>query len=305
MKKLSSTAVLLAASIAFFSQAACAEELWDPHLRGVNEGLAAGALPPPGVYGILDNYWAGYDQYDNHGHKTGVKLDALVEVPIVLWQTGLKVFGGDYAVALAQPFDYTNLKAPGVPASNAHWGSFNTILVPGQISWALPNNFHVSTGLQLYLKDASSSPAHPPANKGVGSGDGFWTIMPTVGVSWLADGWNLSMDGSYSINTPDTNTHYTSGQELAIDYTAAKTIDKWTFGVGLHQENQLTDDSGSGAAAAGCGSKNGCRVTNFGAGPLIGYQFSGVSVMAEYNHNIYARNDVAGEIYNIRLVAPF
>jgi len=27
--------------------------------------------------------------------------------------------------------------------------------------------------------------------------------------------------------------------------------------------------------------------------------------MAEYNHNIYARNDVAGEIYNIRLVAPF
>jgi len=210
MKKLSSTAVLLAASIAFFSQAACAEELWDPHLRGVNEGLAAGALPPPGVYGILDNYWAGYDQYDNHGHKTGVKLDALVEVPIVLWQTGLKVFGGDYAVALAQPFDYTNLKAPGVPASNAHWGSFNTILVPGQISWALPNNFHVSTGLQLYLKDASSSPAHPPANKGVGSGDGFWTIMPTVGVSWLADGWNLSMDGSYSINTPDTNTHYTN-----------------------------------------------------------------------------------------------
>ena len=34
-----------------------ANELWDPHLRGVDEGLAAGALPPPGFYFINTEYF--------------------------------------------------------------------------------------------------------------------------------------------------------------------------------------------------------------------------------------------------------
>ena len=43
-----------------------AMELWDPHLRGANEGLAAGALPPPGVYFINSSYFA--PRYHNTGN---------------------------------------------------------------------------------------------------------------------------------------------------------------------------------------------------------------------------------------------
>lgn len=286
---------------------AVAGELWDPQLRGVNEGTIAGALPPPGVYGVLNNYFLSYQKYDNNGNKTGLKLEALVEVPVVLWSTGIKVLGADYAVALSQPFDYTNLKQSGNASlsNNAHWGTFNTVLVPGQLSWALPYDLHVKTGLTVYVDDASSSPAHPPANNGAGSGNSYWTLQPDFAVSWLHDGWNLSLDGHYIYNFEDGTTHYTSGQEISVDYTATKTIGNWTFGVGVYQQSQLNGDRGSGAVKNGCSTSGGCRVENYGAGPLIGYQFSDVNVMLEYNHNIYTRNDLAGEILNIRLTRAF
>jgi hypothetical protein len=284
---------------------ASAEELWDPHLRGVDEGLTAGAVPPSGVYGVLDNYWAAYDLYDYDAHKTGVKLDALVEVPIVLWNTGYQVFGADYAVAFAEPFDFTNVRATGVAAlsNNGHWGTYNTVLVPAILSWTLEGDWHVKTGLTIYADDASTSPAHPPVYGGVGSGNGFWTFEPDLGVSWLSDGWNLSLGASYSVNSADTKTHYHSGQELAIDYTATKTVGKWIVGLGAHSENQFTADSGAGAA--GCAAKDGCKTNNLGIGPLIGYQFGGLELMAEYNHNLHTENDVAGEIFNLRLVTAF
>ncbi len=299
-------AALLAGSFACVAGHAYAEELWDPHLRGVDEGLAAGALPPPGVYGVLNNYWAGYDQFNSHAVKTGVKLDALVEVPIVLWSTGLQVFGADYAVAIAQPFDYTNVRLPNTAAlsNSAHWGTYNTVIVPAMLAWSLPDDFHVKAGLTVYVDDASSSPASPPSGGGVGSGNGFWTLQPDLGVSWLFDGWNVSVGMQYDYNFEDSKIHRTSGQEIAIDYTATKTIGKWTFGLGAHQENQLNADSGSGAVSAGCPASSGCMAANYGIGPLVGYQFGGVNILAEYNQNIHTRNDVAGTIFNIRLVAP-
>jgi hypothetical protein len=287
------------------STPASATELWDAHLRGVDEGLAAGASPPPGVYGILNNYWASFDMMDASGHKNGVKLDALVEVPIVLWQTGYTVFGANLSAAIAQPFDYTNLRIAGDAAvsNNAHWGTYNTLIIPFQLSWALPDDFHVATNLTVLVDDASSAPGRAPAGGGVGSGNGYWTLEPTLGVSWLHDGWNLSMNLHYDYNFRNDKTDYRSGQQIAIDYTATKTLGKWIVGVGAHQENQLNDDSGAGAVAAGCPSKNGCKVANYGIGPLVGYQFGGVEILAEYNHGLYTENDVGGNIFNLRLVS--
>lgn len=298
--------IAMAASAAMSVGNASAGELWDPHLRGADEGLASGASLPPGVYGVLDSYVVGFNQYDNKGDRTGVKLDAIVEIPIVLWQTGFQVLGADYAVGIAQPFDYTNLKVPGSAAlsDNGHWGTYNTILIPGVLSWDLGDGLHLSSGLCVYVDDASSSPASPPSRGGVGSGNGYWSLQPDLGVSWLKDGWNLSVSAHYAYNFRDSKTDYTSGQELLVDYTATKTLDKWTLGVGAFSQTQLNADSGQGAVAKGCPAKDGCKVSLFGIGPLVGYQFGGLELMAEYNFSVVSENDVAGDILNIRLVAP-
>lgn len=139
----------------------------------------------------------------------------------------------------------------------------------------------------------------------MGSGNGYTSVQPDFGVSWLSDGWNLSLSGHYTYNFRDSKTNYTSGQEFSLDYTATKSVGKWTLGVGGYQQTQLASDHGAGAAAKGCAARNGCKVSLFGIGPLIGYQFGGLEVLAEYNFSVLARNDVAADILNVRLVAPF
>jgi hypothetical protein len=67
----------------------------------------------------------------------------------------------------------------------------------------------------------------------------------------------------------------------------------------MHQEDQLSEDSRNGHALRDS------EVSNLGAGPLIGYAFPGIIVLAEYNHNIHTQNDVAGDFFNFRFVVPF
>ena len=127
------------AGAAAFAVQASAEQLWDPYLRGVNEGLAAGALPPPGVYFVLDNYLAQYNLY-SPGNKQApdTGLTALVEVPIVLWLTGVKILGADYAVGIAQPFDYTSV---GFRIRRSHW--------PGKLGYVQYDPRSGSVGLDI------------------------------------------------------------------------------------------------------------------------------------------------------------
>jgi hypothetical protein len=294
------------AGIVLAASRVSAEELWDPYLRGVNEGLAAGALPPPGVYGVLDNYWMSYTLHDSGGAKVpGTDLSVLIEVPIVLWVPGIKILGADYAAAIAQPFDYTSSPGLSNTTGAGNWGTFNTILIPGQLSWTL-GAFHVKAGFEVYLPDASSTMVDllhgRLSNGGMPSGNGYATVQPDLGISWLNGGWNLSADLHLAIPvTADTATNYTyrSGNEFAADYTAVKTIGLWTLGLGAHQENQLKADTLNGRTVTHS------IASNFGAGPMLGYQFSGIGVLAGWNRNFRARNDVAGDFVNVRFVVRF
>lgn len=282
---------------------ALATELWDPHLPGVDIGLAAGALPPEGVYGVMNNYWASYHYYNSKANSvSGTSLEAYVGVPIVLWVPGIKIFGADYAVAIAQPFDYTSIGSGwGLSTGSGNWGLFNTVLVPGQLSWTF-DEFHVLTGVTVYLPTATST---PPLGRwvrgGLPSGNGYAAVQPDLGLSWLHDGWNVSASLHFPIPitaTTAANYTYWSGAEFEADYTVTKTIGNWTFGVGAYQVNQLNSDT-----------LNGQNIHNiaqrFGLGPVLGYQFGGINIQAQLNQSVYTRNDVGGTFLNVRFVVPF
>lgn len=315
-----------------------ATEMWDPHLRGVGEGLAAGALPPPGFYFINDFYFAYYHGYgpyfgaENNGQRNaGVKVFAYVDVPVLLWTPGCKLLGADYGVALAQPFDYTHLKisSPAGAVSGTQLGTFNTILVPYILSWKLPCDFHIKTAFEVATDDAWSSPGDRVAsitkhnnfagsdatglsdrlNKNNGrvyaeSGNGFWSFTPTVGISWLHAGWNLSAEFFYSFNTKNTATNYQSGDEFAADYTLTYTYQKWTVGFGASQENQVQRDKFDVNDGTGYRSQPGTRAEAYTIGPILGYNFGPFSVQFAYNFPIYTNNEVGGEWFNFRLVVP-
>ena len=242
MKKLL-LAMCLCMAVVMVVAPAYAEELWDYHLRGVDEGLAAGALPPPGFYFIHDSYFAPtYHGFNDLGKsQTTTQLFGYVDVPILVWSTGLKFLCADYAVGVAQPFDYTNLRlqnqggATGVPGLNqwnggAQLGAFNTVFIPVILGWKLPCDFRIKGAFAVGFDDATTSPQNrvvgqryqPDCGIYAESGNGYYTFTPTIGISWLHAGWNISADINYTIATKDSTTSYQSADELAIDDTVSQ-----------------------------------------------------------------------------------
>lgn len=308
MKKFILALFVCLAAVAFVAPV-YATELWDPHLHGVDEGLAAGALPPAGLY-FINNTWMLPEgrAYGHDGSKESVSLGgAFVEVPILLWVPGVKFLGADYGMAIAQPFDYASLRVQigklgkdDLFIGGQQWGTFNTLIVPYILSWRLPCDFRVKTGLTIGIDDAMTSPGSPPDDGGpyASSGNGTWTFQPTLGISWLHAGWNASAEFFYAFQTKNTTTEYQSGDQFAADYTLTYTCGKWTFGAGAAQENQLFNDKWFGETYPGH------MARLWSAGPIIGYNFGPCSLMLTYNFHISATNDIGNDMINARLVIP-
>jgi hypothetical protein len=298
--------IFLIASIIFTNMGsqAKASELWNAYpLRGYWEGLAMGATPPPGVYGVVSTYWADDHFYGNDGKQApNSALSTLVVNPIVQWVPGLHILGGDYSAVIAQPLVYTS--SPGLSGSigKGNWGTFNTAIIPGQISWKI-RGISLKAGVVLYLPDASSTikdlrdgSLH---NGGLPSGDNFMTVEPNLGVSWIRGGWNLT--ASFHVDVPVTSStapgyRYRTGSDFAADYTITKTFGKWTLGAGGHQVEQFEDDRLNGNLYPGH------RARLYGLGPIAGYQLGPLNITAIWNRTLTARNTVAGDFLEFRFV---
>jgi hypothetical protein len=290
----------LTAAICLLSMTSCfGEELWNPHLRGIDDGCISGALPPKGVYFVNNSYFGSLAGYNGAGKESAERLDLYVDVPIVLYSPGYKVLHATYAMAIAQPFDYTSVYSrTAATVGNGHWGLYNTVVVPAILSWSQPHNIFLKAALATYLDDPSTSPAHPDKSGGAGSGNSYYTIEPNFAISYLKNGWNLSADLKYDHNITDWATGYHSGDEFDGDYTATKTNKQWTVGLVGYQTNQLYEDKLKGVTQS-----DSIHLT-YGAGPTIGYNFGPLDVVATFNYNISTHNDFGGNTANIRVIMP-
>lgn len=308
---------------------AFATEMWDWHLRGADEGLAAGALPPPGLYFINDFYWPGATNvYNSAGEaESGKKLSAYIDVPILLWNPGIcQILGATYSAAIAQPFDATDARVIGT-VGGQQWGAYNTVLIPFILSWEVPCNFHVAASFAIGLNDGTTSPGDSAAanpnspfynqygaqlldkNFGHGSSSVYawssndaYSFTPTIGISWLYAGWNISAEFQYTFWTKDDDTSIQSGDEFTGDYTATYTCGKWTFGLGAESENQVYNDKGYVGTVYQ--KIPGSMARNFTAGPIIGYNFGPCSLLFTYNFAISTTSDPGFDWAMLRLVVP-
>lgn len=305
----------LAVTIAVFLSAFClhtadAAENWTPRLGGLYEGLANAALPPKGYYFVNTTMTSHATGFDQSGRATNVRTSVFVDVPAVLWVPGVKLLGADYAAAVAQPFNYLGTKYKGTssPYEMDAWGQYNTFVIPGELSWALPNDFHVLAGMGIYLPTGrfEKPPYAGGSYGGFANSIGFWALEPTLGITWLSDGWNVSAHMSYNYNFENPDTHFTTGQIVQGDYTVTKTIDAWTVGIGGYSIHQITDDRSKYPAVQSLidGAK-GNRVTVYAAGPIVGYNFGPFSVTAQFNQGFGAKNTCSGGTYWTRLIIPF
>ncbi len=302
---------------------ASAKEMWDLYLRAVNVGTPAGALPPPGVYGSLNTYFAAFSKYDVQGNKIpNTALDLGVIAPTVLWVPGIRIFDATYAMAVSQAFDYTSFQGQQRVTGHSgpgNLGIYNTLLMPVILSWKLPEHIFLRTGLSIYLPDATNTIVSlnkgDLKNGGLPSGNSFTTIEPDVGISWLYNGWNVSVGTRYGFAVDSTNIpsyhgySYYTAPEFSADYTITKTISHWTFGLGGSQQVQFSKDT-CHCTVAGIGYVHGAVpgsiVHNYTIGPVFGYQFTGgMNFTMFWNHGFASSSDIEGDIFDFRLTQKF
>lgn len=312
---------LLLATVAFSSlmlaHEANAMELWDPATNAMSIGMPAGMLPPKGVYFVDDNFYATSNSYDNSGDKIpGTKLYTYINVPVLIWSPGIKVLGATYAVAIAQPFDFTSAaNAPHANSGGGNLGLYNTVINPIMLSWNL-NPLFVSTSVSVYLPTATNTKLEmfqgKFSNGGFPSGNSFWTIQPNLGLTYLfPDGFSASVNMQLAFPMSATNGtigtdtyHYKSGVMLMNDYTIDKTINQhWSAGLGGWTWNQLSHDSTSGTFPAA--SSSGLNST-YGITEYVGYQFEGgLKLQGLLSEGLAAKNDQGGGYsFNLRLSLP-
>jgi hypothetical protein len=236
---------------------------------GITLGGTSGEGPPPGLYMVDQAFTyqanlagAGADALNPHGTKTGAPAE--VAVTAFVWAPGWTFLGASYNAALAV---IGSTFAVGRPVNVEAGGMVNTFVAPVELSWKLGDSgFWLKTGLGMYVPTGTVSGVNGLGNVG----NAWWTFMPEFVFSYLKDGWNLTANIYGEINTASTVTQYRSGDILHAEFTATKTVGKWTFGPVAYFVGQVSDDKSSAFYG---GAINVNRYNIWAAGGSLGYNF--------------------------------
>lgn len=239
---------------------------------GITLGGGTAGAPPPGVY-MFDQFLTyqanivGTSAPNVGG--TPAAIHTASEASGIVIVPGWTFLGATYNAVIVQPFIMTSI---GNPINIQPAGMHNTYIVPAELTWKLADTgFFVKTGLGIHVPDGSISGPAGLSNVG----NPWWTFQPEFLVSYLKDGWNFTANVYADFNTSNTITGYRGGDLLDAEFTAAKTIDKWTIGAVGYYAGQVSDDSSS---AFYHNAINVNRYNIWAAGGLVGYNFGPVAL---------------------------
>ncbi|MCG8709192.1 transporter [Brenneria sp. 4F2] len=298
---------------------AVAAEGISPLQPGATTGNAAGALPPPGLYLITDvAYEAG--KLKNEQGKTArtpagqrIKAANVSSVAALTWVPGWEVLGARYAAAIAQPYKWARTRVSDEAGSHvvSSSGMVNTAITPAILSWDLGGGYHLGTGLTLYADNgkfryAYDASARRNVKSSTAIGNDYWTAEPSLALTYLTDGWNITVNNLLDVNTTNKTTKYRSGMTYYLDMTVAKHIDNVTLGLLGNYTKQITDDKINGKSVSAIPGfyGEGNKMEHVLAGPLLAYNFGGFSINARMLFSLRAKNDADVSFFHLGFSMP-
>lgn len=303
MKIQKSIATMTAAAgltLAGIGLAAAAESI-SPLQPGATTGIPNAALPPPGLYFSFDTDYAWGTMRNNSGdvsHIPGdnnpdVRASNFEAVGALMWVPGVKLLGANYAAVIAQPLKFARTKITD-PLAASEWsanGFVGTMVSPLNLSWNLGNGWFVGAGMAIVTplgtKQTTWNAAQGKYVLGTGNiANNYWTFEPNFAVTWMKDGWMVSLNNVIDFNTKNNDTDYQTGPIYYLDATVAKRFDKWNLGVVGNFTQQLADDKQFGKTIANS------SMQHIKFGPMVSYDFEKFTVTAKYLGAVYTRNDV-------------
>lgn len=215
----------------------------------------------------------------------GVDATSYVDTVGAFYESPLKLLGADYAVGIAIPYVWTEVKGNAQLGNTTRRvrdtasGVGDITLYPFMLAWnALDGELKYDLLLSIYAPTGDFD-----KNKLANPGLGYWTFEPGVIVSYLSSktGLELTAYAALDFNTENNDTDYQSGDVFHVDATIAEhlPLGKGFIGVGANAfyYKQFTGDSGSGA------SRGSFKMETAGVGPVLSYatQFGQTQVVAE------------------------
>ena len=274
-----------------------ASESVTPTFAGITIGIPAGAAPPPGVYSSTTFLYYKGVQDSGEGQKTNLGVRVFEGSQVFLVSTGTHLFGGQlfgYVVQPAKTIDVTTPMSESRPS-----GAFNTILSPVNLSWDLGRGFYGSLGETFFIPDGTYSLYGPRA------ATGFFTFEQEAALTYLKNGYDLTVSAHFDINATNPTTRYLSGNDVGIDFTATKAFGKLSVGLGAYLVEQFNDDKLNGMVVQASPYNGvGNKWREFALGPYVSYDFNNVSVSAWFTQDVYARNTVKAGVGWLRVSVP-
>ncbi len=234
---------------------------------------------PSWVVADAFTYYNGSASVDNPINFAGqLTLDAqatcYADTLFGIYQTPLRLLGGQYAVATALPFLWLDVKGTVVPAdgpsvkkSDSASGLGDITLYPFMLGWTNASDMKYDVRLGIYAPSGDYT-----VGKLANTGRNYWTFEPAVSWSWLSTkiGTEVTLFAGLDFNTENTATDYKSGTSFHLDGTVAQHLPIGSFGIiGVGANaffyDQISGDSGTGAKL---GSFEGRTA---GVGPVVSF----------------------------------
>lgn len=261
------------------------------------ENYMAGALPPPGLYGIV--YGNAYradrvnDANGNNLNIPGFKVAANVVAPRLVWVPGTKLFGGDLVVHAIAPI--VNLKVEAGGASQSKSGL-------GDMTVGVGTGIHYSPSVHaVYAIDMMLPTGGYTQGDLANIGRNYRSIEPVVAMSHIdPKGFNGDFKAGYLVNSRNDATGVTSGHEFHSDYSAGWGLGNgWVVGVGGYVYQQVSDDELNGQSVSGSKGKA------FAIGPSVKFDSGkGWFVTAKWQKEMAVENRAQGSALWVKAVFP-
>jgi hypothetical protein len=259
------------------------------------EDFMSGAAPPPGTYFI--NYFTYYGATgfkDNKGNNMLPKfdLDVYANVFRFIHMTKESFLGGNWGMHIFLPLVHQGVEVPGM---SSNWNGVGDIIIdPFILSWHW-KNFHVTTGVDIYLPTGNYNP-----RRLANTGRNYWTFEPVVAGTFITDGgFQVSAKLMYDVNTLNTETDYRSGQEFHLDYLVGQKIGDFNLGVGGYYYQQTTNDKLYGATVP---DNKGMTIA---VGPAVQYNYKNMSFTLKYYYEAESYNRPQGNNVWAKLLYAF
>lgn len=265
---------------------------------GSSQFYSGGIPPVRGVYALSVTGYYSADQL-NDGNGDRVPLDfsvsARTETLRLLGVTDQHLLGGRVWGQLVVPV-VLGLDVDVGPMSDSR-GGLADIIVSGGLAWYKgPHSFVLGVDTALPTGDWDRDRLANP-------GQNHASVQPTFGYGYLNRAnptWEFATSVRYIVNLENSDTDYTSGNELVVDYAVGYHFGPARVALVGYYLNQVTDDDGPGVGP------DGNRGKGFAIGPAFSYDLSpGTQVSISYQKETMAENRAKGENIMLHVAARF